>query len=75
MLLAVSRGVETISNDDHRYSARCVHCARTIFSAARRIGDIQLRMAEYHILVCRPLAPIQQSSELLRHFTIADSVA
>ena len=53
-----------------RYTGTCVHCARTIFRAARRVGDVQLRMIEHHILVCRPLLSFRRSSDLLRQCRI-----
>ena len=74
MTIARCDGVETLIEDDRRYTAKCTHCARTIFRAARRIGDLQLRMVEHHILVCRPLVTCDDSSELLSHFKIAATV-
>jgi hypothetical protein len=65
--------VKTPAEDDRRYTAKCVHCARIIFRSARQIGDNQLRMVEHHILVCRPLVAYERSSELLTHFNIAQA--
>ena len=67
--------VKALEKDGRRYTASCVHCSRTIFREAVRIGEVQLRMVEYHILVCRPLVAIERSSELLRHFNISECAA
>lgn len=67
--------MEPLQEVDRRYTAKCVHCARTVFRAARHIGDLQLRMVEHHILVCRPLASFERASDLLSHFNIADTAA
>lgn len=62
--------MELDAQPDERYTGRCLHCARTIFRAARRVGELQLRMIEHHILVCRPLLNFQRSSDLLRQCRI-----
>jgi hypothetical protein len=63
--------VESLS----RYTARCIHCARIAFRAARRLGDIQFRIIESHVLVCRPLATIETEPDLLAHFTITETTS
>jgi hypothetical protein len=73
--LARSDRVDTTSDETRRYTAKCIYCARIIFTSARNIGDNQLRMVEHHILVCRPLIAYERHSELLTHFRIAATAA
>ena len=56
-----------------RYTAECVYCGRTIFREARRIGDLQRRVIENHMLICRPLVQLTGTSTLLRHCHIRES--
>lgn len=67
--------VKTLADDGRRYTASCIYCSRILFREAARIGEVQLRMVEYHILVCRPLIAIERSSEILRHLSIAEKAA
>lgn len=57
-----------------RYTARCSHCARTVFSDARRIADIQLTMIASHVLICQPLASVTTTTELLAHCKVTERV-
>ena len=52
---------------DRKYTASCRYCARVVFRDARRIAEVQLAMIESHVLICRPLASIAHTSELLAH--------
>jgi hypothetical protein len=74
-VLLVVNHVDTDTDDNRRYTAKCVYCARTVFSSARSIGENQLRMAELHVLICRPLVAYERRSELLTHFRIAAAAA
>jgi hypothetical protein len=56
----------------HRYTGQCLHCARTVFRDARRVGDLQLTMIESHILICRPLATPERASDLIEHCKITE---
>ncbi len=60
---------------DHalRYTVNCIHCARTVFRSARRIGELQLMMIETHLLVCRPLATLAGAADLLRHCRVSET--
>ncbi|HEY2389456.1 MAG TPA: hypothetical protein VGK30_21080 [Candidatus Binatia bacterium] len=57
------------------YDARCLYCARQVFRAARRLGGVQLDMIENHVLACRPLEPIERTTDLLVHFKITETAA
>ena len=56
-----------LQEHDRKYTATCRHCARVVFRDARRMAEVQLAMIESHVLICRPLASIAQTSELLAH--------
>ena len=58
----------------HTCTARCVHCAPTIFRDARRIGVVQRTIIETHLLVCRPLATITPDADLPAHCNVSDGI-
>ncbi len=63
------------SQRSSRYTAKCVYCARIVFRDARRLGDIQVRMIQSHVLICRPLAVIGNEPDLLGHIKIIETAA
>jgi hypothetical protein len=62
-----------VHDDARRYTVDCMHCARTMFTSARRIGEIQLMMIETHLLVCRPLATLEGAAALLGHCRVRET--
>ena len=74
--LAFPQAVQTgLLPPPSRYTAQCVHCGRVVFRDARRMDDLQVRMIESHMLLCRPLAVVDEVDDLLGHFRIIESAA
>jgi hypothetical protein len=56
-----------------RYTVACAHCGRILFRDARRLGDLQLEMIESHVLICRPLAAVEHTADLLAHCRVIEA--
>ncbi len=66
-------GMESeLSSHASRYTVTCRHCARVVFRDARHLSAIQVTMIEMHLLICRPLAPVERPSDLFTHYRVVE---